>query len=69
MNTSPFDPRVKQSHSRLQAMVLLGLRHPLSKEAEQDARVEEDAEYADARDEATMDEDYDIFAEEGFDVD
>lgn len=70
MNTSPFDPRVKRTHSRLQAMILVAARYPLSAQTEQEMHLEEDALNADAMDAVIVDkdEDYDIWEEEGFSV-
>lgn len=66
MHTSPFDPKVKQLHSRMQSAVLLALRFPKSIDAEREQHLEEDAEYAEKLDAATIDDDYDIWSEEGF---
>ncbi len=67
MGASPFDPRVKATHSKLQAIILLEARYPRDLKAEQDQRVEQAAEYADALDRAT-DTGGDLFEEEGFEV-
>lgn len=70
MGTSLFDPRVKQTHSRLQAMVLIALRNPLTVADKQDQHLEEDLERVNDEDERLLARpDYDVFAEEGFDVD
>lgn len=69
MGTSPFDPRVKRTHSRLQAMILIARRFPKQLEQQQNDNLARDAYAAEAEDVATFTDDYDIWAEEGFDVD
>jgi len=69
MGTSPFDPRVKRTHSTLQMLVAVALRNPLTQQDVQDGRLEEDAQRLDREDEIRLSaDDFDLY-EESFEVD